>query len=166
MKKICAAVLAVICLLLCACNGGGEKPDGKNYVFSHRGTAIAIGEKAPAVLEALKDLNPQISPSASCYNSVPGQDVAYVYPGFCMQTFRLRENDPDEFIRALTVSDDSVSTPEGITIGSTREQVIAAYGEGTAGVNNSLIYNGKNMTLLIKFRDGSFVTGITYEIVD
>ena len=62
----------------------------------------------------------------------------------------------------IVLADDSVSTPEGISIGSSRDEVIAAYGENfTENATGTLIYTDGATKLMVGFADGS-VSAIHY----
>ena len=102
MKKInkwLTVLLAVLCLIsLVACKG--DEPeiggDGELYGFVIDGVKIIPGAKASDALTALASQNPAVSAKGSCLGGVDGEDVNYVYQGFRIQTFRLREGDANE----------------------------------------------------------------------
>ena len=54
-----------------------------------------------------------------------------------------------------------VSTPEGISIGSTREKVIETYGDGYEAVGENISYKSEKTCLQFIFRDGK-VTSVKY----
>ena len=64
----------------------------------------------------------------------------------------------------ITLLDDSLSTPEGIFVGSEKSAVIAAYGEGEDN-GSSLQYNAGKVKLVFLVRDGR-VTSVQYRYVD
>jgi hypothetical protein len=87
-------------------------------------------------------------------------DKIYVYSGFRIETYTKGGVD---YIRSVELTDDSVATPEGITIGSSKDGVIAAYGEADRATDTALTYENteKGMKLQILLRDGK-VTNIQY----
>ena len=166
MKKALAMLLAAVCLLaFCACKEKkGEGADPLPYSFVTDGVTVTPGVKAADTLAALSSRNPAVSFKSSCLGGVGGEDVNYVYDGFYIQTFRLSEGHPDEEIRWIVFSDDSVTTQKGIKIGSTLQEVKDAYGAGTE--TEALIsYVSSGVSLRFTLRDGA-VIGIAYTVAE
>jgi hypothetical protein len=70
--------------------------------------------------------------------------------------------DSDALCFKIVLTDDSVSTPEGISIGSSRDEVIAAYGESfTENASGTLTYTDGTTKLMIGIKDGA-VSAIHY----
>ena len=83
-----------------------------------------------------------------------GLDKTYTYDGVEIVTYPDGDVDRISFVRILT---SAVSTPEGITIGATPEDVAAAYGEeGASGQQYS--YEDGDCILSIIFQDGKAVS--------
>jgi hypothetical protein len=61
----------------------------------------------------------------------------------------------------ITLTNDMVKTPEGISIGDSKSAVIAAYGDGYEAIGENLQYSADNCTLQFIFRDGK-VSSIKY----
>ena len=61
----------------------------------------------------------------------------------------------------ITLKDDTVATPEGIDLSSTREDVIAAYGEDYAEDDKKISYEKDGMTLNFIF-SGEDIASIEY----
>ncbi len=171
MKKInqwLAVLLAALCLLsLVACKGDeAESSDSEDaFVFVTDGVRVIPGAKASDALTALASKNPATSSKGSCLGGVDGEDVNYVYAGFRIQTFRLKEGDANEEIRWVTLTDDSVKTEEGIAIGSTVEAVKEAYGEPVETTSSTIIYRSGKTELRFETRDGA-VIGIAYTVAE
>lgn len=168
MRKWIAILMALAALTAFAACRNDEDPDeGQNgtYSFLYENVEIAVGDKAAPVLESLRAYNPQSSVKASCLSGVAGEDVTYVLPGFRIQTFRLQEGDADEQIRLIILSDDSVSTREGIAIGAAAQSVKDVYGEADEETEYRLSYTRGTMRLAFGLRDGT-VTNISYEIIE
>lgn len=130
MKRIFGMVL-FCALLLCGCGNSStenettsQTADNAN-VFSYtiNGVAIVPGEDFS---EALSKLGEPVdfNEAASCY--FDGMDKQYFYDGFEIKTYPVGDKD---YVQDICVSVDTYSTPEGITIGSSLEEVVAAYGE-------------------------------------
>lgn len=153
-KRIGSVALAVLMLLsvvsLVAC-GGSEQAA---YVFKAGAVTLQAGASAEAVAQLGTPLN--YEESASC-GGIPGTDKLYVFSGYRVKTTPGQNGD---VIAMIELTDDSVSTPEGLTIGSTKDAVTSAMGAGTATGEN-LTYAGKGMKLQFIFRDG-VVTNIQY----
>ncbi len=165
MKKsvLCVLLVAIVLLLLTACNGGGNEQDEKDpHVFVIDGITVTPGKDAGETLAALSGKNPQTSVKSSCLGGVDGEDVTYVYVGFRIQTFRTGES---EVIRWVILSDDSVQTDKGISIGATTDAVKTAYGTPTEESGSYLIYESSSTKLRFGHRNGT-ITNIEYTVVD
>lgn len=143
-KKLIPVWLTVLTTLLCACGSGtgGASVSGSHaeaqtavspesaapaansrYVFSYQGLALPMNAELAPLLETLGEPERYFE-AASC--AFDGLDKTYAYPGFELVTYPL---DGTDYISDIYLLDNSVATPEGITVGSTLEQVIAAYGQ-------------------------------------
>lgn len=179
-------LIAALVLSLAACGGGGgssqpgtasSQPDRsqssasqsdsavstssssqgngpERFEFLSGTTAISIDQDMADVLAALGEAQSYFE-AASC--AFDGLDKTYTYPGFVITT---RPEETGDFVNSILLTDDSVTTAEGIYIGSAKDDVIAAYGEssGTEGVMN---YTRGNTTLNIILKDG-VVASIEY----
>ena len=155
MKRFISFVLACL-LLVCfvGCDGGSET---KNYVFSANGVEIKVGGDANALVSALGEAQNLVETPSCGGGAEP--DREYTYAGFKFNT--VNENGKNVIVK-IVLTDDSVSTPEGISIGSSRDEVIASYGENfTENATGTLIYTDGATKLMIGFADGS-VSAIHY----
>jgi hypothetical protein len=155
MKRFISFVLACL-LLVCfvGCDGGSET---KNYVFSANGVEIKVGGDANAVVSALGEAQNLVETPSCGGGAEP--DREYTYAGFKFNT--VNENGKNVIVKII-LSDDSVSTPEGITIGDGREAVIETYGEDfTENSSGTLTYTDGATKLMIGIKDGA-VTAIHY----
>ena len=152
MKRIISICL-MISLLACVF-AGCEKKEEKSeqnagaYIFRAGEVSIAIDAQAAPILEALgawKDY----AESPSC--AFEGMDKVYTYAGFEIETYCL---DGVDYIASVRLLDDTFKTQKGITIGSTKEAVIEAYGEPAESGELSLIYQDAGMKLQFLLRDG------------
>ena len=167
MKQWLAVLLAVLCAVgICACKENqqqGNDPDPYSFVID--GVTVTPGAKAKDVIAALASKNPNVSAKGSCLDGVDGEDVRYAYTGFYIETFRLSEGHEDEEIRWVCFTDDSVSTQRGIKIGSTADEVKAAYGTNASATDTMLPYQSSGTELRFKLRD-SVVVEISYTVVE
>lgn len=154
MKKIICVLLTLFALL---CTTACSEPitDAKTYTFRSGSVSVAIDSEAAGILAALGEWN-NYSESPSC--AFNGLDKIYAYAGFRIQTYPLNGKD---YIYSVELTDDSVTTSEGIAVGSTVEQVKTAYGTPTDETATLLLYKGEGVNLQFILRDGK-VTNIQY----
>lgn len=179
MKKRAAAFLlaAVMCLGLAACGGSGsdvntiEKDSSKAEASSEE---AAPSEEAQAPAEAAvgtgyvytltyKDASIDVTPdqnmaevlaalgdadsyfeAASC--AFEGLDKTYMYGHVEVDTYPQGEED---FISSIYFLDDLAVTNEGVRVGSTKEEMEAAYGTDYSVVGTECIYAKGNSELRI-----------------
>lgn len=161
MKKIICMMLSILTLFtFVSCGGGEADTDAKNYVFVSGNVTVKLDDPAEPILSALGEPR-QYSESPSC--AFDGLDKVYVYAGFKLQTYPQNGKD---FILSVELTDDSVATPEGISIGAGKDQVITAYGTPDSETDTSLTYKSgaAKTTLQFLLRDGK-VTNIQYQKV-
>ena len=66
-----------------------------------------------------------------------------------------------EIVRQIKIINDSQTTPDGLTIGSTREEVIGAYGNNyTEGSSGALRYEGNTSAIEFHFGVSGNVSNI------
>ena len=172
MKKLSFALMA-LCLtaLLVACGGAPSDPTpdasgspaapeasaptaAKTYVFEVSGTQIAIDQNMAEVLAVLGEPAAYFE-TASC--AFAGLDKMYTYSGFTITT---RPEEEEDFVTSILLTDDSVTTPEGVYIGSTVADVMAAYGEAEAA--NGVIKYTLGGTVINFVLSGESVISIEY----
>ena len=154
MKRFISLMLALV-LALCfvGCDGGSVS----GYVFKSGDVEIAIGADANTVVSALGDYV-NMTESASCGGGAE-PDREYTYSGFKFNT--VNENGMNKIVK-ITVTDDSISTPEGIYIGDGREAVIETYGDAyTEIADGALVYSDGTTKLMFGIKNGA-VTAIQY----
>ena len=155
--RILALLLAALALTLCLASCGGGKSNGSdNFTFkSPNGTEVTIGARHDDVIPKLGNYN-SVNITDSC-GGFSGKDRIYYYNGFRVYTTPSAKGD---VVNMIELTDDSVSTPQGLTIGSAKDAVVKAMGQGTA-VGDNLSYEKGNTKLVFIFRDGT-VTNIQY----
>ena len=93
------------------------------FLFQTGDITIRLGHKASPIIEALGEpLNYFEAPSCA----FEGIDRIYYFKGFELFTFPVNGED---FILSINLTDDSVTTFEGIYLGMSLDRVVAAYGE-------------------------------------
>lgn len=154
--RILALLLAALTLTLCFVSCGGGNKNSDSYVFkAPNGTQVAIGARHDDVIPKLGDYN-SVNITDAC-GGFSGKDRIYYYNGFRVHTTPSAKGD---IVNKIELTDDSVSIPGGLTIGSTKDAVVKAMGNGTA-VGDNLSYEKGDMKLVFIFRDGT-VTNIQY----
>lgn len=127
------------------------QPDS-GYVFTApSGCAIAINDNMEQVLQKLGDPQSYFE-AASC--AFEGLDKTYTYSGFTITT---RPEEAD-LVTSILLTDDSTATPEGIYIGSTVEDVTAAYGTPGSRTDTLLSYTKNGTTLNFILSDSSVIS--------
>ena len=156
--SLCLALimtLGVISLYGCA---GAPK-----YAFEVDGEKLWPGQSLDKVEDLLEDLREgKIKESVYC----PGGDeesIAYTYPcdGFDVVT---QPGGKGQVIGEIRITSEDVETPEGLTIGSSRDDVIDEMGEGKKK-GSSLIYTDGNVELKFTFRNDRVIK-LSYHLVE
>ena len=163
-------------LTLTACGGGekaapqtqddaapAEAPDasasaapapeaGSKYVLTYRDCPLPMNAEFAPLLDFLGEPDSCFE-AASC--AFDGLDKTYTYAGVEIITYPDGERD---YISSVRILDGSVSTPEGITIGSAQEDVVAAYGEGFQELGKQYVYEDGDAQLSVLFEDGAAIS--------
>lgn len=175
-KLICTALALGLAFSLAACGGDGgqetKKPEGNDgqsqsqqssapaansnsYVFQSGTATVSIDQDMAEVLAALGE-------PKSCFEAescaFEGLDKTYTYSGFVINT---RPDGEKDYVSSIVLTDDSVTTPEGVYIGSTAADVTAAYGESDSALDTLLTYT-KGGCVLNFILDGGTVISIEY----
>ena len=155
MKRFISLAL-LLAMLICfvGCNGGSET---ENYVFKSGDVEIKVGGDANAAVSALGEVQNLVETPSCGGGAEP--DREYTYAGFKFNT--VNENGANKIVK-IVLTDDSVSTPEGISIGDSREAVIETYGAAyTENASGTLVYTDGVSQLMFGITDGS-VSAIHY----
>ncbi len=103
--------------------GGSTVKEDPGYHLEYKGVQIAVETLSTPILEALGEpMNYFEAPSCAFV----GMDKIYTYSGFEFQTYTKDEKD---YIASIRFLDDSITTPEGIGLNASLEDVTAAYGK-------------------------------------
>ena len=147
--------LALACLML-VCFVGCDK-ENVNYSFKSGEVGFSVNHDADAVIEKLGDPIDLVETPSCGGGEEP--DREYTYAGFKFNT--VNENGVNKIVK-IVLTDDSVSTPEGITIGDGRETVIETYGEDfTENASGTLTYTDGATKLMFGISNGC-VSAIHY----
>ena len=165
MKKLVLGIVLLAAMALGAGCGGGTKvitgssaaggSQGSSaaaasgeYVFKAKDVDVHINAEAKDIIDKLgKPLSTYESPSCAFGDL----DVYYTYAGFEVNTFQEKKVD---YIKEIILKDDSVSTPEGVSIGEDADKVTKAYGEPTEKSDTKLEYDKEKMKLIFVLKSG------------
>ena len=159
MKRIlalCTVLLLIFALV--ACDNADKDDDNvvplNNYYVVYNGVRIDVGV----------DMKNYITKIGN-YTSVDGEacgtdekDVIYTLSGIEIET---HVSGDSEIVRQIKIINDSQTTLKGITIGSTKDEVIAAYGnEYTVGSSGAIRYEGDTSAIEFHFGASGDVSNI------
>lgn len=176
MKKAPILLSLGLALLLTACGGGEAEstpaqsaqarpsaaaaepaaapPEPAAYVLQTDGGAVAINDDMADVLSRLGEPKSYFE-AASC--AFEGLDKTYTYSGFVLTT---RPDGDKDYVNSIVLTDDSVTTSEGLYIGCAMEEVFAVYG-GLEDVDTLASYT-KGGTMLNFIAQDGVVVSIEY----
>jgi len=135
-------------------NNGQQASD--SYSFTYSGTKLVINTDIKNALASLGEPTKYYESESCAYQ---GLDKTYTYPLFTVYTYPSGTGD---MISSIELKADAVSTEEGIKIGSSKEDVIAAYGNDYEEKGSVIKYKKGDSILSFVFADGS-VNGIVYD---
>lgn len=134
---------------------GGTQSVSKGYVFQYGGVKVSIDADMASVLEGLGEPGSYFE-AASC--AFEGLDKTYTYGSFVIETYPQGDKD---YVSAITLKDDAVSTAENIYIGSSLTDVTNAYGTDYTEQGSMLVYQKDGMKLCF-LMDNDAVISIQY----
>lgn len=179
MKRnlLCGLLALAMVLALSACgekepsksSGGGQtgqtsqpaqpdqsaQPGGAGvaeYVFRSGDTTVSIDQDMAEVLSALGEPKEYFEAESCAFE---GMDKTYTYSGFVITT---RPDGEKDFVNSIALTDDSVTTPEGVYIGSSDADVRAAYGEDAGTLSGALCYTKGGTDLNFILEDGKVIS--------
>lgn len=135
---------------------GQQSASAKGYVFVSGSVTIFMDADASSITSALGEPKSYYE-AASC--AFEGLDKIYTYGGFEMETYPI---DGKDYVSVVALKDDSVTTPEGVTLGDSRAKVEEKYGTEYRENGSSLVYekDGMKLTFIL---DGDEVISIQYK---
>ena len=122
MKKVSLlVVMLVMVLALSACGNSGFSEE--DLIFSYNGQDFELDSDASLLVAALGD-DYEYSEAVSC--AYIGMDKIYAYDGLDIYTY---PKDDIDRIDEIFIMSDQYQTKEGITVGSSINDIVNAYGE-------------------------------------
>ena len=137
-------------------NDKNDKSDNEGGLFSvtYKNTVIELGADASAVLKKLGEPK-ETNFVASCGEGA-GEQYVYEYSSAYIYTVK---NGDSEMIDGIKLRDDSATTSRSLRIGSTKSDVISAYGEKELD-RGHLVYMQDEYCIDFTVDDSGSVTGI------
>ena len=154
MKRIILFVWVFIVFFV-SCENFDEPDEKKDYRFMVNGAEIAVGARVDEVINKIGKYD-ALDTSPSC--AIDGTDEIYIYKGFRIIAHK---SENSHIISSIEITNDTVSTPEGIKIGEDENQVIKIYGDGFERQGERMIYEGATSRLSIGIRNNK-VSSIRY----
>lgn len=128
------------------------------FIFTSNGVEIRMNAEADPVVAALGE---PISTFESPSCAFQGTDYIYTYDGFQLNTYPL--NDVN-YVSSVVFTSDAVATAEGLEIGGTLEDMVAAYGEDYTEAYGEYTYTRGDSQLAVLIEEGT-ITSIAYQAV-
>ena len=130
--------------------GSEEDSQGnpRGFLFEANGVVMGMNEEVSPILSGLGEYS-NYAETPSC--AFQGLDKIYSYNGFDLYTY---PKDDVDYVNSIYFIDESVSTPEGIHLGSAEEEMLAAYGEDYLEEFGVYTYTKEKSTLSFIVTDG------------
>ncbi|MCL1816784.1 MAG: hypothetical protein FWG43_04190 [Clostridiales bacterium] len=135
------------------------KPQG--FLFIASGQDIYVSSAAQPILANLPQPKSTFEAGSCAFEGEDTVDITYFYPGFELTTFSM---EGIEYVFSIVLTDDSITTPEGIYIGGGKEDVIKAYGENYTQTGEQFTYRQDKGSLIFTFEE-DIIIGIVYTLV-
>lgn len=155
MKRTLACVLlaALLCALLCACGSSAFQAEDISLTVS--GVTVTTDSAVPALLDAFGS-DYTYAEAISCVYT--GMDKTYQYPSVTIYTYP--DGEEDRLMELCCTAD--VTTARGISLGASRQDVEAAYGQCPSKTGSLMTYslpeeNGQTIpaALYFELQDGA-----------
>lgn len=128
------------------------------YDFVSGTTTISMGTEAAPVLKDLGKAEKTFEQDSCAYQ---GKDKVYTYKGFELSTYPVKSK---ETIASVYFLDDTVATPEGIKLGSKKQDIINAYG-ACSDVQFGVYHYKAGETELVIYTTNDIVDAVEYLVI-
>ena len=106
--------------------------------FYYKGIAIALDGSVDDILAAIGDAD-EVKSELSCHGE--GEDKTFTYADFLMKSY---PKDGKDHVLQVLITKEGVPTTKGIVIGSSLDDVTAAYGPATKTIGTRTVYDAGN----------------------
>lgn len=168
MKKVLLSFLIVfLSLFFVGCESKEDIPiniNEESSKFSDFNISYDNVDVTPGVVFDYTDIKgktPKISTISGC--ALYGYDHVYTYDNIEIVA-NINSEENIETVYSVYFKDDTVSTPEGIKIGSSVDSLLKAYGKEYDEFNGVYTFNGVGLFLQVQTKDDK-VTSIEYIMV-
>ncbi len=163
MKKlVLLATVAALSIMLVACGGDGKEKVNESaesnqtvtegFTWEADGVELSIDATKEETVDKITE-EAEYFESPSC--AYEGTDKIYSYNNY---TVTFYEGDGEDGISLITLTSDLVSTAEGLSVGSTKEEVLAEYGEPAKDDKNLVVYEKGKTELRFILKDDEVVS--------
>lgn len=136
------------------------KPEGSfaasDAVFVYNNRQVVLNSNMDAVLASLGEAN-SMTTAPSCIGV--GEDKTYRYDGFSVTTYPRGDKD---YVMEVKVLDGAIATAKGIHLGSTVDDMTAAYGSGYRTFGYIYAYRTNDNKSLQFFVEDGVITEMSY----
>lgn len=173
MKKLAIILAAAMLLMLCACsveevdlsasvapevNEQTETQTQPDYIFDADGVEIVMHADAQPILDSLGEPQGYFEEPSCATDDI---DKVYMYQSLQLWVYP----DGDGYrVYSLVLLNDTVSTPEGVAIGDSADEVTEVYGDDYREDGIIRVYSTHNTELRFTVEEG-IVTAISYTAV-
>ena len=153
------ALLLLFSLVACGDKKDDDKdndntPATKEYYVMYNGVKLEVGVEAKNVISKLGEYKSEDGEACGTNE----KDVIYTVSGIEIETHVKGES---EIVRQIKITNDSQKTVKGITIGSSKDDVIKAYGKSyKEGSSGALRYEGGSSAIEFHFGSSGNVSNI------
>ena len=130
----------------------------QGFLFEAYSQNIYVCAEAAPILAALPEPRDTFE-SPSC--AFEGMDITYFYPGFELTTYPKNNK---EYVLSIVFTDDSITTPDGIYLGGTLQNVEKAYGVDYERSDGQITYSRGKGSLIFTFEQ-DIIVGIVYTMI-
>jgi hypothetical protein len=138
-----------------------EGPNADGFIFVYDNENVYMGEAMSDVLTRLGEPKTALE-APSC--AFPGEiDKVYGYAGANILTY---PDDGVDYVYMVNYMDDSITTPEGIRLGDTLDDVTAAYGDSYTEEMAQYTYAKGDTYLRFLLGSDGYIISITYGLTE
>lgn len=175
LRALVALMILTVCMIAVGCEkapnndiviGGNnnssteDDASGESFAFVHNNVKITPNDLVDPLITALgSDYTYHESPSCAYI----GLDKMYVYQGFTIYTYP--DDNAVDHVLQVVLTDDSLSTPEGLRLGDPSTKVVELYGNDYAESDGSYAYTRGKTSLMIIIKN-DIVQSIQYSYTD
>lgn len=146
-KETTAETQAVATTAPAATEAAAPAISADDVVFFYNGATVTLNTPISDVISVLGEAS-SVDSQLSCHGV--GDDKTYHYDGFIVNSY---PKDGVDYVLEVVVNSEGIATSKGISIGSTADDVKAAYGEGFKEIGTYMYYDageGKSLQFFIE----------------